>query len=61
MGCEHAPHSPEGDEVGIDQGRTEEGAQQAQDGGARGHVSPPDPGQEGLEGGRVRLLDTRGF
>lgn len=40
---------PEGDEVGVDEGRAEEGAQQPQDGGARGHVPPPDLGQEGLK------------
>ena len=40
---------PEGDEVGVDEGWAEEGAQQPQDGGARGHVPPPDLGQEGLK------------
>ena len=40
---------PEGDEVGVDEGRAEEGAQQPQDGGARGHIPPPDLGQEGLK------------
>lgn len=42
------PDGPEGDEVGVDEGRTEEGGQQPQDRGARGHVAPPDPGEEGL-------------
>lgn len=44
-----APDRPEGDEVGVEERRTEEGSQQPQDGRARGHVPPPEPGQEGLE------------
>lgn len=46
------PDEPEGDEVGVEEGRTQEGAQQPQDGRARGHVPPPEPGQEGLERSR---------
>ena len=44
-----AADRPEGDEVGVDEGWAEEGTQQPQDGGARGHVPPPDLGQEGLK------------
>ena len=44
-----APNRPEGDEVGVDEGRAEEGPQQPQDGRARGHVPPPDLGQESLK------------